>query len=155
MWHLVRLIPQRSRRRSPTPCRGLSSVISGEKFGGFAPGREWVPLDPGRIDKGEARRTEAKRRRRRWERSRRRTSGAAIEVVCHGNIARSQSLPTASTTTPAPVGFRWLSARAESPTRRNIRTGPNCWQKQSAGWLPRHLRAYHRRRSTATGGVLP
>lgn len=90
MWHLVRLIPQRSRRRSPTPCRGLSSVISGEKFGGFAPGREWVPLDPGRIDKGEARRTEAKRRRRRWERSRRRTSGAAIEVVCHGNIARSQ-----------------------------------------------------------------
>ena len=87
---MVRLIPQRSRHRSPRPYRGLSSVIGGEKYGGFEPGRKWVPLDPGRIEEGEARRAEATRRRRRWERSRRRSSGAAIEVVCHGNIARSQ-----------------------------------------------------------------
>ncbi len=49
-----------------------------------------MPLDPGRIEEGEARRSQARRRRNRWERSRRRSSGAAIEVVCHGNIARSQ-----------------------------------------------------------------
>ena len=91
MWQLLRLLPHSHRHhRSPRICRGLSAVIGGEKYGGFTPGREWVPLDPGRIEKGEARRAEAMRRRRRWERSRRRSSGAAIEVVCHGNIARSQ-----------------------------------------------------------------
>jgi protein-tyrosine-phosphatase len=69
---------------------GSGSPIGGEKYEGFEPGREWVPLDPDRIEKGEARRAAAAQRRRRWERSLRPSSGAALAVVCHGNIARSQ-----------------------------------------------------------------
>lgn len=93
MRYLLRLRPCVARVRSHSaafPRQGMSSVVGGGKYDGFQPGREWVPLDTNRIKEGEARRAEARRRRRRWERSQRQSSGAAIEVVCHGNIARSQ-----------------------------------------------------------------
>ena len=65
-------------------------TIGGDKYKGFEPGREWVPLDPDRIAKGDLRRSAQRSARRRWERMRRPSSGASVAVVCHGNIARSQ-----------------------------------------------------------------
>eukprot|EP01050_Picozoa_sp_SAG11_P018340 SAG11_NODE_2755_length_3007_cov_4.405777_1_plen_283_part_00 len=59
-------------------------------YADFMPGREWTPVDEGRLDKGNARREQQRLARSRWARTQRTSSDAKVEVVCHGNIARSQ-----------------------------------------------------------------
>jgi protein-tyrosine-phosphatase len=83
-----------SRRSSSGTGTGGGGGSSSNPYDGFFPGRKWQPVDAGQLGKGEARRAQQSERRRRWSRMQQsqqpQQTPASVEVVCHGNIARSQ-----------------------------------------------------------------
>jgi len=83
--------PSCAARRSSSAAADGDGGSSDNPYEGFEPGREWKPLDPGRLAKGDERRARHQALRRRWERHKL-LEPATVATVCAGNIARSQVL---------------------------------------------------------------